>query len=406
MKGGEGVARRAADASVTRPLIGAMGLVAVAALPAFLTASLAPEIGHEFAFGAAALGISIGSFFAVSSVASSPAGRLVTRTDATASIRLTVALTVICSLGVAGLVESTPALIVGLVIGGLANAVSGPAASALLTRDLHPGRQGVGYGALTAGAPAASLLAGLALPLVAEPLGWRMAFVLVAGLALVIGMVAGLRKRGAHGRVAIVPAARTAASAGPARWSAVHMYAVSAALASAGITGMMAFLVVYAIESGLTAAEAGLLLAVAGLAAGGCRIAFGAAADRIRERADTHVVVLFVLSSIGFLLLIGGTPATIIPGALIAGGLGWGASGLLNLAAVRVGTHTPSEAVGIAFTGIFVGALIGPVVTGLIAAGIGYGPAWALGALLQLAAAATARLAMAMTSGSGRRDLI
>ncbi|MGH2985977.1 MAG: MFS transporter [Solirubrobacterales bacterium] len=378
----------------------------MAALPVFLTASLAPEMGREFAFGAAALGISIGSYFAVSSVASSPAGRLVARTDTTSGIRLTIALTVICSLGVAGFVESTPALVMVLVIGGLANAVSGPAASALLTRELDASRQGAGYGALTAGAPAASLLAGLALPLVAEPLGWRVAFVLVAGLALVIGLVAGLQGREGHRMFTALPSARATRSVGPARRSAVHMFAVSAALASAGITGMMAFLVVYSVESGLTAAEAGVLLAVASLAAGASRVAFGVAADRIRESADTYLVVLFVVSSAGFLLLIGGTPTTIIPGALIAGGLGWGAAGLLNLAAVRVGTHTPSEAVGIAFTGIFVGALIGPVVTGLIAASVGYGPAWALGALLQLAAAATAKLAVSASLDSGERGLI
>jgi MFS family permease len=389
-----------------RPLVAAMGLVAVAALPAFLTASLAPELGQEFAFGAAALGISIGSYFAVSSVASSPAGRLVARSGTAAGIRLTICLAVICSLGVAGLVESTPALIVVLVIGGLANAVSGPAASALLTRDLGADRQGVGYGVLAAGAPAASLLAGLALPLVAEPFGWRAAFVVAAVLALGIGFVAGLRGREDDRAVPVAPPARPIGSTGLARWSAVHTLAVSAALASAGVTGLMAFLVVYAIESGLSGAEAGLLLAVASLAAAASRIGFGVAADRSRERADVHLVILFVLSSIGFVLLIGGTPATIVPGALIAGGLGWGGGGLLNLAAVRVGTHTPSEAVGIALAGIFVGALIGPVVTGLIAANVGYGPAWALGALLQLAAAGTAKLAMDVSSGSGKRDLI
>ena len=51
-------------------------------------------------------------------------------------------------------------------------------------------RQGLAFGAQNSGATLGALLAGLALPVVAIPLGWRWAFVLVAALALAAAALA------------------------------------------------------------------------------------------------------------------------------------------------------------------------------------------------------------------------
>jgi MFS family permease len=378
-----------------RPLTGALSLVAVAALPIFLTGSLAPELRRDFPFGDALLGVAVGTFFAASAIASTPAGRLVARIGTAAAVRLTAALTLGCSLGVALLAQSATTLIGLLVIGGLGNALSSPSASAVLTRDVAVEQHGIGYGALTAGAPIGALLAGLALPLVAQPFDWRIAFVAGAALALLTVLAAGVHGDGAehrtHARLAV-----SAPGPGGGRWNPVHGLAVAAALASAASTGLISFLVVFSVDSGLSGGEAGALLATTGLAAAISRIGFGMVADRGAARARSHLLALLVLSSAGFLLLLTGIPALIAVGALVAGGLGWGWAGLMNLIAVREGRYDPAEAVGIVMSGLFLGALTGPILIGLIAGSAGFDLAWLLAAASVVAAAAT--VATARTS--------
>jgi hypothetical protein len=53
--------------------------------------------------------------------------------------------------------------------------------------------------------------------------------------------------------------------------------------------------------------RAAALLAVTGFTAGARRIALGALADRIHERAPAQLIALLSFSSVGFLLLIGGS---------------------------------------------------------------------------------------------------
>src|SRR5262245_9054855 len=104
-------------------------VVAAGVLPGFLTASLAPLIGDDFEFGGAALGISVAAFYLICSVASTPAGHLAERIGAERAIDLTVGSVVVSSLGVALLAHSTPILIALLIVGGVGDALAGPACS-------------------------------------------------------------------------------------------------------------------------------------------------------------------------------------------------------------------------------------------------------------------------------------
>jgi MFS family permease len=75
-------------------------------MPGFLTASLAPRIRDDFAFGDSTLGIAVGLFYVVSASVSAPAGRLVDRAGAPRGMPLSAALTALCCLGVAAVAQS------------------------------------------------------------------------------------------------------------------------------------------------------------------------------------------------------------------------------------------------------------------------------------------------------------
>ena len=239
-----------------RALLAGVGLMITGVLPAFLTASLASRIPDDFAFGNSGLGVAIAIFHVMCALCSTPAGRLVERIGPARGMRLAATATAVSCLAIAAFAQSAVSLTALLLIGGLANALGGPSVSALLKREVAVHRHGLAFGAQNSGASLGALLAGLALPVVAIPFGWRWAFVLVAGLALAAAALA----PPVEGRVA-------PRQVSPRGLTAVHALAVAAALASAAGVGFVSFLVLYAVESGMSHAAAGLLLGAVSLAA-------------------------------------------------------------------------------------------------------------------------------------------
>src|ERR671919_2837720 len=108
-----------------RSLVTGTALIVATVMPGFLTASLAPRIRGDFAFGDSTLGLAVGLFYVVSASASVPAGRLVDRVGAVRGMRLSAGFTAICCLAVAALAQSGVGLAALLVIGGGGEAPGG-----------------------------------------------------------------------------------------------------------------------------------------------------------------------------------------------------------------------------------------------------------------------------------------
>ena len=362
-----------------RALVAGTGIMITGVLPAFLTASLASRIPEDFAFDDSRVGLAIAIFHVVCALASTPAGRLVERIGAPAGIRIAAVATAVSCLAIATFAQSAVALIALLLVGGVANALGGPSVSQLLTREVGVHRRGLAFGAQQSGAPLGALLAGLALPAVAIPFGWRWAFLAVAALAL--------------GAAALVPGGAAAPAAPrperPRGLGAVHALAVAAALASAAGVGFVSFLVLYAVERGMSQAAAGLLLVAVSLAATLSRIGVGALADRNGQEPLRTVAAMLTVSIGGYLLLIAGEPVLIVVAALVAGGCGWAWPGGLTLAVVQRSPGAPAWAVGVLMAGLFTGAVAGPLAVGVLAQQEQFAIAWATCATFALLAACT-----------------
>lgn len=367
-------------------------LVASAVLPGFLTASMAPRIDDDFPFGASALGVAVSVFYVVSMVSSVPAGNLVERLGPRRGLHLAGATTAAGALGIAALADSVAALVGLLMLAGAGNALAGPAVSGLLRREVAVTRQGLAFGLQQAAAPAGALLAGLALPAVAIPFGWRWAYLAAAVLAVLAA--AAVPRTG--------PAAEKSRPQGPPERrevTPVRLLAVTAALASAAGVALVSFIVLYAVDRGLSESQAGLLLAGVSLGAASSRVVLGALADRLRQEALRPVAAMLALSTAGYLLLIVGEPAAIVAGALLAGGVGWAWPGALTLAVVRLSPQAPAWAVGVMMTGLFAGAFGGPLTVGLLAGREAFTGAWIMCAALALTAAATVVLTRRLARG-------
>lgn len=330
-----------------------------------------------------ALGVTV--FFGVGALLAGYGGRLAERTGALRSMRSACLVTGGCLLLTAAVVNSLLPFLLLLAVAGAANAVNQPAINLFMAEQVPIEHQGLAFGIKQSAIPGAILVSGLALPLIALPLGWRTTFAMFGVLALVVALLAG------RGRDQLKPALARRARGRPTR--ALMLIAVGAALASAGPSALSAYLVVSAVDAGIGEGTAGLLAALGSVTSLAVRVGFGHRADLRNDYGLGWVVVLLAAGSIGFLLISTEAVVPFVAGAVIAYGLGWGWPGLFNLAVVHSHRESPGWATGISQSGIYVGAAGGPAAYGLLAHAIGYGPAWAVTACVLLLGASAFWLA-------------
>lgn len=364
-----------------RPILLAVSVATVGVLPSFLTGGLAVQIRGELGFGAGALGLVVALFFVVSSAFSALAGRVVERIGFYTAMRSSAVVGALSLLAVATLAGSWWGIVACLVLGGLGNAVAQPATNLMLAREVPGGRQGLAFGVKQAAIPIATLLAGLAVPVVALTVGWRWAF---AGAALLALIVALFVPNVGHSGAAATGRAKKSRT-GEAPIAALILLSVGIGLGSTAATPLGAFLVESATSTGVEVGTAGLLLALGSAVGIVVRVAAGYLADGMESGRLRLVAGMLVLGTAGFAMLASGSPSLLVVGVVLAFGAGWGWPGLFNFAIVRSSPRSPAAATGITQTGASGGAALGPLLFGYTVEATSFGTAW-------LAAAAVALL--------------
>jgi predicted MFS family arabinose efflux permease len=356
---------------------------AASVLPGFLVGALALQIRSDLDVRVEAVAAGVSVFFLAGALGASWGGRLADHVGAVRAMRWCVLITAACLLAGALLAESLVVLLLLLAVAGVSNAVCQPAINLFVSEQVPGDRQGLGFGIKQSGIPAAILVSGLALPLLAIPLGWRATFALCALGPLAIGVA--LRREGS------VHVSRRPASRRPSR--VLVLTAVGAALATAGPSALGAYLVASAVDVGIAEGTAGLLAAFGSGLSLAVRVMLGARADRRRDYGLSTVVVLLAAGSLGFALMATDLVPTFVAGTVLAFTLGWGWPGLFNLAVVDSNRETPGSASGISQTGIYVGAGGGPAAFGALYAAAGHSAAWLVVAGITLVGAAVIWLA-------------
>ncbi|HEV7847111.1 MAG TPA: MFS transporter [Thermoleophilaceae bacterium] len=372
---------------------------AASVLPGFLIGTLALQIGADLDVRVEAVAAGVTVFFLAGAFGAGWGGRLADHIGALRAMRRCVFISA-ASLGAAALAPTLLVLFALLAVAGVANSITQPAINLFVAEQIAPDRQGFGFGIKQSGIPAAILLSGLALPVLALPLGWRTT-VGICALAPLAVAIALPRGETAH-------VSRRTGSRRPSR--ALFLTALGAALGTAGPSALGAYLVASAVDVGIGEGTAGLLAALGSGLSLAMRVWLGARADRKRDYGLTLVVVLLMAGSVGFAVMASGTAALFVAGMLVAFTLGWGWNGLFNLAVVDSNRETPGSASGVTQTGIYVGGAAGPAAFGAIAASAGYGAAWLLVAATTLSAAAVlwraARLGVRPIEGSAANSRV
>lgn len=350
-------------------------------LPVFLLGALAVLVRADLGFSETQLGAAATVFFGTSTLLSLPAGRVAERYGAFRATTAAAAIGTAALLGIAVFARSYPVLLVFLTVAGAGNAFAQIGSNLSLARGVPGPRQGLAFGVKQTAIPVATLLGGLAVPLIGLTVGWRWAFAGGAAVALVFAVVV-------PPDVAPPPRpANTPVRAGDAATGPLAVIALGAALGAAATNAFGAFLVESAVASGVSPGTGGLLLAAGSTLGIVMRLSVGWAADRRDGRHLRVVAAQLAGGAVGLGLLATAGTIPLVLGTLLGFGAGWSWPGLLNFAIVRVNRGAPAAATSITQTGVFAGGALGPVAFGATVEAASYDVAWIASAVLLLAAA-------------------
>ncbi len=416
----------------------AVAYAVLGVLPLFLVSAQSVQLQRDLGFDRAALGLAVSLCFAASALAANPAGRFVERVGPTGGLRLSASLSLLGLLVMALVASAWWHVALAVALSGVANALAQVSTNVALASGVPTRRQGVAFGAKQAAIPTASLVAGLALPIVGLVAGWRVAFAAAAVVvAFAVLRVPRLENpagaRGRDGRAEQPPpfadevgADRTGRRAagrdreatavadgaarrevapsgdearGGVRTRLLVLLAIAGLLAGAVGNAIPTFTVDSSVARGIDESLAGLLLAAGSLASIAGRIGSGWVADK---RGSLGIAELATLTAIGALacsaLALSHDSDALFAVAVIAGfGAGWGWAGVIYFAVVRTHPQTPAAATAFVLSVVFVGNVIGPAGVGFIAQHGSYELAWGVGAAV-LALATAAALAARQAS--------
>jgi MFS family permease len=344
-------------------------------LAVWIVSAVSPLMREDFALTEERLGFAVSVYFAVSALVSWLGGGLSDRIGARRTLTLGVVCSVVAVLSIAVLARNWVHVVLLLGVAGVGSAIIQPATNHAIVRGVRLTRHGLALGLKQASVPAATLLAGVSVPVLAVTFGWRWAFVLPAVVAVVF---LPLRPHLPDGRR---PSARLADARtdGGRVGTPLVVLAVAGGVGVGAISAATAFLVPYLVSTGSTESTAGWVLALASLAGVTMRVLGGWRADTLGTSSVPAIVALLGIGSLGAVgLAADGGLVLLALAAMLMVGAGWGWNGLLVLAIVRAFPHTPGLATGISQVGIRGGGAIGPSVFGLVAGSAGYTAGWLL----------------------------
>lgn len=372
---------------------------AVGALPLNLVGALGFRIEEDLALSAAAIGVAVATFRLVQGVSAYRLGGTVDVLGARRALCVATALTVVCSLVITFGARSLAVLMLAMAVGGIGKSLMQPASNRMVVTEARDDQYGIVIGFKQAAAPLSTLLAGLAVPLIAMTFGWRWAFAVTAVLAtLCCGLVLRFMTEERSGK------AKAAKKERPPRTELKLLALIGVAMAFANATNSIipAFWVLGETRSGADPAQAGVVLAAASALAIVVRVVSGIACDRLPGDPMILCAAMLLVGALGISSLAVVDSTTVRGIGLVVGYAGvWGYPAVLWYALLRRFHRTPGYVTGQVTIYSLVGGSFGPVAFGVVADATSYGVGWILTASLAVAAATIMALSASRMRSSG-----
>lgn len=363
-----------------RPTAAAAASIGIVAFPGFVLGAFGPSVKDDLGIGDTAFGALFTIGFFVSAVALQVGGPFADLGPRRA-VRTGLTVAMLGSAVIALFADGYLVLVLGFGVARVAEAIVQPATNTFIAGTIVPQRRGLAMGLKQSAVPVVTSAAGLAVPVLGGLIGWRGVFGLIALCALPVAWW--------------LPAARTpeprrAASRNDI-WRISHLRLAAAAggLAAGAVITVASFLTTAAVDdAGFSAGRAGLLLTMGGVIMTVSRVSLGALADRRSFDRFRFVGLLLVVGALAFPLFATGTKPGLVIGTLIVFGVGWSFPGLLLLGVIEQHPEAPGAATAVVQTGVRVGAMVSPLVFGIIVDSANFATAWMLPLLFMVLGAA------------------
>lgn len=353
-------------------LIATLAIQALATLMVLAPPVFAGLAAPAFGVSADHIGVFTAVVYAAAVLSTGMSGGPVRRYGA---IRVSQAALLIGAAGLALLASASIWLgLIGAVFIGVGYGPMTPASSHLLIRQTPPARRALVFSIKQTGVPLGGVLAGLAVPPLAIPFGWRGAALAVAAVSAVLAIVCEPLHK------SLDDDADPSAAGGSHIVAAVNMVLGEPvlrrlALASLSYSAMQLCVSAFVVNfltgrAGMALVAAGVVMAVLQAAGIAGRILWGWTADRLLSARQALSLLGLAIGATGALLaLVGpGWPLAlvlIVAAALGAVALGWNGVFLAEVARLAP-TGSAGMATGGALALTFVGALLGPPIFGAI----------------------------------------
>ena len=363
--------------STRRVTLASMTTMVAAVAPIHLFGALAPKIQDELDFGDTAQGLAVAAFFALSALLTSWGGSYTDRAGPTRALRTAV----LASFLGAVVIMSAPryeVIVAGLLVAAIGNAISQPGNSSFISLGVPTHRRGFAMGIKQSAIPVSTGFAGLALPAVAVTAGWRWAYlyalvVAVAGFLLVPRMVS---PQTTH----VAP--RLHQPSPP-----LLIITLGAAAGGIAVAPIGAFLVRSLEDSGFDPGRAGIIQLCGSVLLISTRVGWGRLMDRSDIDRFRFAAGTLLFGSVGYPLLAFGSKPLMVIGALIVYGAAWSWAGVVHLGVVERHSESTGGATGVLQSGIFLGAMLGPGIFGIVADNQGFATGWMISFTAALTAA-------------------
>jgi MFS family permease len=377
--------------SFLHPTASSAAALTVVALPSFLLGAFAPTLKEELDFGDTALGMMFTIGYLVSAGGLQLAGTLSDQRGPALTIRAGIAIAGAGSLAIAFGGSSYLALLFLFTIVRFGESLVHPGTNTMVSQAVPPRQQGRSLGIKQAAIPFATALAGLAVPLAGDTIGWQATFAIVAALSVPV-----LFSVPANTRAAVRRTERR-----PSLWRLPHLrlLGLGGAFAAASVVTVAGFLTTAAEDAGYSEGQAGLLLALGGVIMVVSRLSWGLLADRYAFDRFMAVAGALGVGSVAYLLFATQSRSALVVGTVLVFGIGWSWPGVVLLGVIELHPDAPGAASAVIQTSVRLGALGAPLVFGVVADRSGFGIAW----LLSFGFALAGMLCVAAASVSARR---
>lgn len=357
--------------SFVHPTASSAAALTVVAVPSFMLGAFGPTIKDELGFGETAFGAIFTIGFLASAVGLQFAGAVADRSGPSPTMRAGIALGGAGALAIAVAGRSYVALVVFFCAIRVAESMVQPATNTLVSRMVPLRLRGRSLGIKQSSIPFSTALAGFAVPLAGDTIGWQATFGIVAACAFPVLFT-----------VPANPASPSASDVRPPaslrRLPHMRLLSLAGAFAAASVVTVSGFLTTAAEDAGFSEGDAGLLLGVGGVVMVISRLSWGLLADRVAFDRFRGVALALGLGSVAHLLFVTGSQPLMLAGTLLIFGVGWSWPGLLLLGLIELHPEAPGAASAVVQTAIRLGALGSPLLFGLVVDNGGFDVAWYL----------------------------